>query len=176
MSSESWAPCNPDAGARFTRGVATNYGGSWHQLATPQLPNRYITSIAVDPADAAHAYLSFGSYSRRWIPDAGVGHVFETTDGGASWADISRNLPDAPVYKVVIRGSSLVVGTEVGAFLSPRPSSAAVTSLTRSAQVSWRRLGSGLPPVTVWDLTIAPDGRIVAGTHGRGTWSLSGHR
>ena len=68
-------PCNPDTGAPFTRGVATNYGGSWHQPATPQLPNRYITSIAVDPTDAAHAYLSFGSYSRRWIPDAGVGHV-----------------------------------------------------------------------------------------------------
>ena len=48
---------------------------------------------------------SFGSYSRRWIPDAGVGHVFETTNGGASWTDVSRNLPDAPVYKVVIRGS-----------------------------------------------------------------------
>ena len=38
------------------------------------LPNRYLTSIAVDPKNPAHAYVSFGSYSRRWIPDAGVGH------------------------------------------------------------------------------------------------------
>jgi len=167
-------PCNPDAGAPFTRGIATNYGGGWHPLTTPQLPNRYITSIAVDPVNAAHAYLSFGSYSRRWIPDAGVGHVFETTNGGASWTNVSRNLPDAPVYKVVIRGSSLIVGTEVGVFVSSRSSSAAAASVSKSTHASWSTLGSGLPPVTVWDLTIAPDGRIVAGTHGRGTWELRG--
>ena len=47
------------------------------------VPNRYITSIAVDPQNAAHVYISIGSYSRRWIPDAGVGHVFESRNGGA---------------------------------------------------------------------------------------------
>jgi len=156
-------PCNPGETAPFTRGLATNYGGSWHRLSVPELPNRYVTSIAVDPANGAHAYVSFGSYSRRWIPDAGVGHVFETTDGGATWADVSGNLPDAPVYKVIMRGSDLIVGTEVGAFIAPRP---------RGLPASWRTVGSGLPRVTVWDLTVAPDGRVVAGTHGRGTWEI----
>jgi hypothetical protein len=28
----------------------------------------------------------------------------------------------------------------------------------------------------VWDLTVAPDGRVVAGTHGRGTWEISPRR
>ncbi|HEY7274008.1 MAG TPA: glycosyl hydrolase, partial [Actinoplanes sp.] len=157
-------PCNPGETAPFTRGLATNYGGTWHQLSAPELPNRYITSIAVDPSNAAHAYVSFGSYSRRWIPDAGVGHVFETTNGGATWTDVTGNLPDAPVYKVILHGSDLIVGTEVGTFITPRHS---------SRPASWRNLGTGLPRVTVWDLTVAPDGRVAAGTHGRGTWEIN---
>ena len=47
------------------------------------------------------------------------GHVFESTDGGASWTDVTGNLPDAPVYKVAIAGDRLVAGTEVGAFVAP---------------------------------------------------------
>ncbi len=172
-------PCNPGQAAPFSRGLATNYGGSWHQLNMASLPNRYLTSIAVDPKNPAHAYVSFGSYSRRWIPDAGVGHIFETTNGGTSWTDISGNLPDAPVYKIILQDHALVVGTEVGTFLSPRPNSraAAALSTTTSPQPStWRTLGSGLPPVTVWDLTATPNGRIIAGTHGRGTWEITTNR
>jgi sugar lactone lactonase YvrE len=127
------------------------------------VPNRYITSIAVDPKNAAHVYLSVGSYSRRWIPTAGYGHVFESTNGGKTWRDVSGNLPDAPVYKVVLHGKQLVVGTEVGAF---------VGTVNKKGHGSWARLGRNLPNVTVWDLTVAPDGRIVAGTHGRGDWEI----
>ncbi|GAA3634495.1 exo-alpha-sialidase [Microlunatus ginsengisoli] len=168
-------PCNPGDANPFVRGMATNYGGTWHQLSLSQLPNRYITSIAVDPANAAHVYASVGSYSRRWIPDAGVGHVFESVNGGASWTDISGQLPDAPVYKVVLHGSDLVVGTEVGVFVGHRSSvlAAAVTTSSATARPRWQRLGKGLPKVTVWDLAVGPNGQIEAGTHGRGTWELA---
>lgn len=156
-------PCNPDTGVPFGRGLATNYGGSWHELSLRGLPKRYITSIAADPANPAHVYVSFGSYSRRWIPDAGVGHVFETTNGGRTWRDDSGNLPDAPVYKVAIRRGQLVVGSEVGAFIS-----------SRSNPGHWSTLGHGLPPVTVWDLAVSPDkDSVVLGTHGRGQWELA---
>jgi hypothetical protein len=151
--------CNPPT---FRRGLATNYGGTWHELSLAGIPNRYLTSIAVDPANPAHVYLSVGSYSRRWIPDAGVGHVFESTNGGASWTDVTGALPDAPVFKVALAGSNLVAGTEVGAFVAA----------TGGSSLTWQRLGSGLPNVTVWDLTVAPDGRVVAGTHGRGDWEI----
>jgi hypothetical protein len=155
-------PCNPATGVPFARGLATNYGGSWHELNVNGLPNRYITSIASDPADPAHAYITFGSYSRRWIPTAGDGHVFETHNGGATWTNVTGNLPDAPVYKLVIRGGQLVVGSEVGAFIA-----------NRSQPTSWSRLGQNLPKVTVWDLAVTRDATtVVAGTHGRGQWTL----
>ena len=37
----------------------------------------------------------------------------------------------------------------------------------------WTRLGSGLPTTTVMDLTVGPDGKIYAGTHGRGIWRIA---
>jgi hypothetical protein len=152
--------CNPPT---FNRGLATNYGGTWHELSLAGVPNRYITSIAVDPGNAAHVYISVGSYSRRWIPDAGVGHVFESTNGGASWRDATGNLPDAPVFKAVLAGDKLVVGTKVGSF---------ITETQGRSAGRWAQLGEGLPKVTVWDLDVAPDGRVVAGTHGRGDWEI----
>lgn len=169
----SCGPCNP-GDAPFDRGLATNVGGKWHTVSLTGVPNRYITSIAVDPANAEHVYLSVGSYSRRWIPDAGYGHVFESRDGGSSWVDISGALPDAPVYKVVIAGSQLVAGTEVGVFGIERPAVnpalAATVATTKPAQ--WYSLSRGLPKVTVWDLGVTTGGELVAGTHGRGTWRL----
>ena len=42
---------------------------------------------------------SFNGFSRRWIegPGSGNGHLFKTTDAGATWTDVSGNLPDVPV-------------------------------------------------------------------------------
>jgi hypothetical protein len=155
-------PCNPPD---FARGLSTNYGGRWHRVGLRGVPNRYITSIAVNRTDAAHAYLSLGSYSRRWIPSAGFGHVFETTNGGATWKDVSGDLPDAPVYHIDARKGRLVAGTEVGAFT-------ASTRGSHAGGLSWSRLGRGLPKVTVWDIVTRADGLVAAGTHGRGDWTL----
>ncbi|HET7758508.1 MAG TPA: hypothetical protein VFK62_01165 [Gaiellaceae bacterium] len=55
--------------------------------------NRYLTGIAVDPADQRHAYISVSGYARHWMvgpDDPGVGHVFQTTDGGSGSASASR--------------------------------------------------------------------------------------
>ncbi len=164
VSYAGWCgPCNPPG---FTRGLATSYGGTWHELSLTGVPNRYITSVAVVPGDAAHAFLSLGSYSRRWIPTAGYGHVFETTDGGRSWRDVSGDLPDAPVYQLATLRGSLVAGTEVGAYV-------ASTRGSHAGSLSWARLGRGLPKVTVWDVVTRPEGVIAAGTHGRGDWVLN---
>jgi len=153
--------CNP---VGFERGLATNYGGTWHELSLAGVPQRYITSISVARDDPAHVFISIGSYSQRWIPDAGYGHVYESRDGGASWTDVSGNLPDAPVYRVTQVGHQLVAGTEVGAFVARTGAG--------SHPLSWSQLGSGLPNVTVWDLTSAAHGLVVAGTHGRGDWQV----
>src|SRR5204863_2554585 len=59
--------CGPCNTAGFARGIATNYGGTWHALSLPAaFPNRFIQAITVDPADKAHAYVVFNGFSRRW--------------------------------------------------------------------------------------------------------------
>lgn len=159
-------PCNPDmsTGVGFKSGIATNYGGTWHQL-TPPLTTRYPSAVTVDPSNAAHAYAVYSGYSRQWIVgpyDAGVGHIFETQDGGATWTDISGNLVDAPADDVVIVNNHLVIATDVGVFVSGIHGG------------TWQRLGSNLPNVVVNDLTVAPGNLIIAATHGRGLWSIPG--
>ncbi|WP_369252967.1 hypothetical protein [Streptomyces sp. R41] len=46
---------------------------------------------------------------------AGVGHVFESEDGGTTWTDISANLPDVPANSgVVTANGGLAVATGLG--------------------------------------------------------------
>ena len=152
---------NPGPG--FSSGIATNYGGTWHKVNTSNLPNRYIAGMTVDPSDPAHAYAIFNGYSRRWIPGGGVGHVFETTNGGKSWQDISTNLPDIASDALVIQGNQLALATDLGMFTA---------KAGRGFRTEWSRLGTGLPNTSVNDVTPGPDGYIYAGTHGRGIWRL----
>jgi hypothetical protein len=97
-----------NATAPFKSGIATNVGGpeapesmtakGWHIASAAGLPNRYITSIAVDPADPKTIYVTLGGYTRRWIPpgslqdtnqNVGEGHLFKSTDAGETFVDIS---------------------------------------------------------------------------------------
>src|SRR2546421_11417 len=61
--------CGPCNNAGFTRGVATNYGGTWHQVTLPAgVPNRFLAGVPIDPADAdgSTAYLVVNGFSRRF--------------------------------------------------------------------------------------------------------------
>ncbi len=157
--------CNPGGSLPFISGIDTNYGGTWHRLSSPQLPNRIPTSFWVDPTDKAHVVVTFGAFSRRWIVGAGVGHVFESRNGGTTWADRSGNLPDAPVNDVVLAMGHLVVGTDVGVFMT-----------SAAAPGAWVRMSANLPNASTNDLAVSPDGTyVVAATHGRGLWKMSMH-
>jgi photosystem II stability/assembly factor-like uncharacterized protein len=164
--------CNPivtsEEGEGFSSGIDTNEGGTWHPVADigDVLPNRYVSAVVADPDDPEgdHVYAAFGGFSRRWIDSAGVGHVFESTDGGDHWTDISGNLPDAPARDLILTNAGdLVLATDVGVFR------AAV-----SAHDAWSQLGGNLPHAVVDDLSLYPGGgRILAGTHGRGLWRIT---
>jgi hypothetical protein len=159
----AWVAGSGNPGPSFASGIATNYGGTWHQVSMTGLPNRYIAGVTVDPSNPAHAYAVFSGYSRHWIPGGGVGHVFETNDGGQTWTDISGNLPDVPGDALVISHGKLALGTDIGVFTAPAG---------QGAGTIWSRLGSSLPNVVVDDLTSGPDGFIYAATHGRGVWRI----
>jgi sugar lactone lactonase YvrE len=159
-----WVAGGGNPGPSFGSGIATNAGGSWHQVSMAGLPSRYISGITVDKTNTNHAIVVFSGYSRRWIPSAGVGHVFETFDGGKTWTNISGNLPDVPGDALAMVGNRLVLGTDVGAF----------TALDGGGSgTSWSVLGTNLPNAAINDVTLGPDGNVYAAMHGRGVWSIT---
>ncbi len=159
----AWVSNGGEPGPTFASGIATNYGGIWHQVNTTGLPDRFIAGVTVDPNNPAHAYAIFNGYSRRWIPGGGVGHVFETYDGGNTWTDISGNLPDVASDAMVIVNNRLALATDIGMFTA---------RVGQGANTTWSRLGTNLPNVSVNDITIGPRGYIYAATHGRGVWRI----
>jgi photosystem II stability/assembly factor-like uncharacterized protein len=142
----------------------TDLGAGWTRLedpdnpATPQdendLPGTWVTRVAVDPQNADVAYATFSGFRSG---DA-TPHVVKTTDGGASWTNISGNLPAAPVNDVVvIPGGKLAVGSDVGVYLST------------DGGVTWLTLGSGLPAVPILDIRYHQGtNTITAATFGHG--------
>ena len=135
---------------------------TWTQLGAGVLPQRWVTTMAVDPTNPDHAYVGFASYNSNKQPQPAA-NLWETTDGGTTWQDITANLPNTPIWMLTYDQSSnqLYAATDFGAFY------------LQNGSTSWTRLGSGLPNAAVTDLKFSGDGNtIYAGTYGRGVWQI----
>lgn len=160
--------CGPCNNAGFTRGIAVgkfNDPSSWHQLTLPvdgTIPNRFVQGFAVDPNNPNHAFVAMNGFSRKFTegPGAGIGHVFETTDMGATWTNVSTNLPDVPASSVkMLPNGALVLGTDLATFYRAPGST------------QWQVLGTGHPTTVVMDVEYSShDNAIYVATHGRGIW------
>ncbi len=132
--------------------VTTNTGSSWTPI-TGTLPNRYVTSIGIDPANRDRAFVTFSGY--------GTGHIYLTTNRGVSWTDISGTLPDIPANKVLIdpvNVNHIFIGTDLGVF----------EGIVSGTTAVWTQRNTGLANVSVSDLDIRDDFYLFAATHGRG--------
>jgi len=116
----------------------------------------------VEPTNAAICYVTISGY----IADGSkLPHIYRTDNYGASWTDISSNLPDAPLNDVIIDphdNQILYAASDVGVYV------------TNNLGVSWSPLGTGMPLTAVIDLVMDPRTRkLVAGTHGRSMFSTT---
>jgi len=134
----------------------------------PNAPNRFVSSIYIDPANSNHAWLSYSGYNTT-IGSTAPGHVFEVTftpgsPGTAAWVDLSHDLADLPVTDLVrddLTGD-LYAATDFGVLRLP------------AGLASWEIAGSGLPIVETPGLTIAGSvRRLYAATHGMGMWYMN---
>ncbi|MBO0861361.1 MAG: RTX toxin [Chloracidobacterium sp.] len=123
-----------------------------------------VRDVALDPDDWKSAYVVDSS------------HVFRTTDAGATWTDITGNLAqfgagdfntNAFVGGANTANKLLLVGTNAGVFVS----------YSTSGFTHWDKLGAGLPNVVVKDLVYdVADDVLLAGTLGRGAWTITNLR
>jgi hypothetical protein len=146
--------------------------------------NSALTGVAVDPNDPAHVVITFGGYG-----NSSEGKVRETFNALADPADIEwesiwenmGELSNMPIYDAVIdvidpTGSTILIGTEYGVWRTDDngdewtiSNEGMVTQFDEFAapvfdmKQQWR---SG----TRWSYPLN-NGRIYAGTHGRGIWS-----
>jgi photosystem II stability/assembly factor-like uncharacterized protein len=134
-----------------------NLGGVWTRVTDPAVPGTWVTRVVVDPLNATVVYATFSGFRSG----GSMPYVLKSTDGGATWANISGDLPHAPVNDIVVVGSSLYVATDVGVFLSS------------DSGATWVAAGDDLPTVPVTDLEYrAASNALYAATFGRGIYAL----
>ncbi len=128
-------------------------------------PNRFVSSIFVDPADGNHAWISYSGFNAN--TPAAPGHVFEVVfdpgTGLSTWTDRSYDMADIPVTDLVrdVNGD-LYASNDFGVLMLP------------SGTTSWVLAAPGMPNVEVAGLTIVPSARkLYAATHGLSAWVLN---
>jgi hypothetical protein len=171
----------------FTNGIATNVGGGkapkamtpdgWHIAAAKGLPRRIVTSVLIDPQRPRTIYVTLGSSSERPYAPPGAtgpdglqasgGNLYESTDAGATFHDVSGNLPRIGAAWTVLHGRQLVVATTVGVFAST-----ARVSATRARRLRFGILGRSLPAAPVFSMQIAPSdpNLLYVASFGRGVY------
>jgi photosystem II stability/assembly factor-like uncharacterized protein len=123
------------------------------------LPERWVNYIIVDPDDENHAYVAFSGF--RQGDDAA--HVYETTDGGANWHNISFNLPNGPVESIEYNAKAdvLFAATDTGVYDH------------KDGDPNWYKISVGMPQVPVLDIKLNAAGTtLYAATFGRSVWKL----
>lgn len=137
--------------------------GQAFQLRRANAGGFVVEGVTLDPDDPLHVL----AYERG----GGQNVIVRSTDGGQNWTPITGNFPASSAtirflrYMAGPSGDALAVGTDTGVFLATEADDFAV----------WNALGSGLPTVPVYWLEYdASQDLLLAGTLGRGTFSLRG--
>ena len=139
--------------------ASTNDGSTWAQYNLPG--GGAVQEIEIDPNDSTGdtAVAVINTFN-----DAS-GQVYRTTNGGASWTNISGNVPQLPAWSVKIgtdTSHTIYVSNDSGVYSSHSPYGA------------WSAVGTGLPHAQVVHLELNNSlGLLTAATHGRGAWSIS---
>ncbi len=132
---------------------SSNGGATWVNRTQSGMPDRYPTDLYVDPRDSKIAYLTYSGY--------GNPHVYKTTNAGATWIDISNNLPDIPVQCVALDGDypdDVYIGTDLGVYRSVNGG-------------AWELWDNGMPPAMILDLQFSKPNRTMrAATFGNGVY------
>ncbi|MGB7190366.1 MAG: choice-of-anchor D domain-containing protein [Acidobacteriaceae bacterium] len=126
-----------------------------------------ISSVYVDP------HTPGGQVVYVTVQGVGALHAYRSTDGGSTWQNISRGLPDAPANAIVVdptEASTVYLATDAGVYYTQN-----IASCSQLTSSCWSIFGSSLPnvPVTGLSLVNTSSGPVMlAATFGRGVWQI----
>ncbi len=140
--------------------VTRNGGETWHNVTPPEITSW--SKISIMDAGHFNTKTAYAAVNRIRLDDQRP-HIFRTHNGGKTWQEIVRGLPDnAPVNTVredPLREGLLFAGTERAVFVSFNDGD------------NWLPLRLNMPATSIRDLVIHQND-IVVGTHGRSFWIL----
>ncbi|HVF44824.1 MAG TPA: hypothetical protein VM936_17500 [Pyrinomonadaceae bacterium] len=139
--------------------VTRDGGKNWTNVTPPALTSWSKVSII----DASHfdTQTAYAAVNRFRLDDLRP-HVYRTHDGGKTWTEIVKGLPDDPVNVVredPFRRGLLFAGSERAVYVSFDDGD------------NWQTLRLNMPATSIRDLVVHRDD-IVVGTHGRSFWIL----
>lgn len=143
--------------------VTENAGNSWTKISSfPGVPEfTYVSDILASKFDENVVFASFDNILR----DDFKPYLLKSTDKGKSWQSIAGNLPENGTVHTIqqdyLNPDLLFAGTEFGVYF------------TIDGGKEWLALSSGLPAVSVRDMTIQKrENDLVIATFGRGFYVL----
>ena len=140
--------------------LTSDGGRKWTDVTPPQITAwQKISIIDASHFDANTAYAAVNTLRL----DDNRPHIYRTVDGGKTWREIIRGIPDGQIVNVVRedtqRRGLLFAGTERAVYFS------------LDEGENWQPLRLNMPATSVRDLIIKDDD-VCVGTHGRGFWIL----
>jgi len=140
--------------------LSQDSGASWQRISNDLPQDLWVSRVQFSTHNSSRIYATLNGY--RW--DDFTPYVFVSDDLGATWRNISSNLPQSPVN--VIREDAtdeqlLYLGTDNGLFVS----------INKGKE--WHLFDGGIPRVAVHDLFIQKhENDLLVGTHGRSIYLL----
>jgi photosystem II stability/assembly factor-like uncharacterized protein len=135
-------------------------GKSWKNVTPPALtPWSKVSQLTASHFDDQTAYAAIN----RFRLDDLRPHIYRTRDGGATWTETVRGIPENEVVNSVREDPEvarlLFAGTERAVYVSFNDGN------------DWQSLRLNMPATSIRDLVLH-DNDIVVGTHGRSFWIL----
>ena len=139
--------------------VSRNAGGDWKKISNSFPKDLWVSRVIASSHKKSRVYVTLNGY--RW--DDFTPYVFVSEDFGATWKNVSNNLPTSSVNVIQEDPENmdiLYLGTDNGAYVS----------LNRGG--TWAPFVEGLPNVAFHDMVIQPEAKhLVLGTHGRSIYT-----
>jgi len=122
------------------------------------MPTGSVSCIEVETGNDNHILVTYSNY--------GTNSVWETKNGGLTWASVEGNLPDMPVRWALFnphKNWQVLLATELGVWSSDS---------LRAGTTNWQPSNSGFSNVRTDMLKMrGSDKQVVAATHGRGLFT-----